>query len=46
MAPQIQTGSRLATGVILPVLPILCSTDSKFVVTISAGNLYAIAYLG
>jgi hypothetical protein len=38
--------SKLATGVIVPVLQTLCSTLSIFVVNISAGNLYAIAYFG
>jgi hypothetical protein len=44
--PLILTGSNIATGVTVPVLPTWNSTQSNLVVTSSAGNLYAIAHLG
>ena len=44
--PDITIGSRIATGVIIPVLPTLSSTSSNFVASSSSGNLYAVAHLG
>ena len=44
--PCTKTGSKLATGVILPVLPTWNVTSFNLVLTSSGGNLYAIAHLG
>ena len=44
--PDTITGSITAFGVIIPVLPTVKIISLNLVVTISAGNLYAIAHLG
>jgi hypothetical protein len=44
--PAMFTGSKIATGVITPVLPICRSIFFIIVVFCSAGNLRAIANLG
>jgi len=46
VTPPILTGSRIATGVIIPVLPTWNFTSNNFVVLCSGGYLNAIAHLG
>jgi len=46
VVPATTTGSKTATGVAAPVLPILITISLTIVVASSAGYLYAIAPLG
>ena len=46
VAPQSSTGSNIAPGVILPVLPTVQTISSSVVDVSSASNLNAIAHLG
>ena len=46
VVPAMSTGSRLATGVTVPVRPTWYDTDRKMVEALSALNLYAIAQRG
>ena len=46
VTPPIFTGSRIANGLMLPVLPTFSPIEINFVLVCSAGNLYAMAHLG
>ena len=46
IVPESSTGSRLATGVIMPMRPTSNDTNLRRVTARSAGNLYAMAHRG
>ena len=46
MVPANLTGSSIAVGVIVPVLPTSTSISNNLVFFLSAGNLKAVAHLG